>query len=440
MTVIILVALFLPSYTDPPAHYARLRRLCEEGNAQGRGNLNNERIFIVSSLYDPDGSVLQGGTGRQILNLIKLLGKDNVYLSIYENDSDVDGESALAWLGHESECNNTVVLEKNVAAELYHNDNITLLDLPDGTKRIKRTAYLAEVRNRALRPLEEMTRAGVKFDKVLFLNDVLFDPIDAVQLLFSTNRGSNGHDGAQYRAACAMDFDNPFKFYDTYATRDLDGYSMGLPLYPWFTTTGRAASRRDVRSQKDSVRVRSCWGGMVAFDARYFQGQKRDGRGDVQETFTPVKFRAEKGGSWEASECCLIHADIQSLPSASPTHPNHRTNDDDRGIYMNPYIRVAYSARVFPWLRLSRRFERLFSTPQAVISWIAGLPRYNVRRSVEAGDTVFETSWQPPKETYGKWVTKKEKSGPGGFCGRPIVQVIVPRPAPGEKKWEELHF
>ena len=56
-----------------------------------------------------------------------------------------------------------------------------------------------------------------------------------------------------------MDFINPFKFYGTFASRDLEGYSMGLPIYPWFSSAGKAQSRQDVLDQKDAVRVRSCW-------------------------------------------------------------------------------------------------------------------------------------------------------------------------------------
>lgn len=93
---------------------------------------------------------------------------------------------------------------------------------------MKRIAFLAEVRNRALRPLE--ADPLMRFDKLLFINDVIFDPIDAVQLLFSTNIDASGR--AQYGAACAVDFINTFKFYDTFATRDFEGYAMGIPFFP----------------------------------------------------------------------------------------------------------------------------------------------------------------------------------------------------------------
>lgn len=102
--------------------------------------------------------------------------------------------------------------------------------LPDGTERIKRIAYSAEVRNQALQPLEE---SDIVYDKILFRDDVLFDPIDAAQLLFSTNVNEHGHGKASYHAACAVDFINPFMFYDTFATRDIEGYSMSVPFFPW---------------------------------------------------------------------------------------------------------------------------------------------------------------------------------------------------------------
>ena len=89
---------------------------------------------------------------------------------------------------------------------------------------MKRIAFLAEVRNRALRPLE--ADPPVHFDKVLFLNDVMFNPVDAIQLLLSTNVDASGR--AQYGAVCAVDFINPFKFYDRFTTRDFEGYAMGI--------------------------------------------------------------------------------------------------------------------------------------------------------------------------------------------------------------------
>jgi hypothetical protein len=138
--------------------------------------------------------------------------------------------------------------------------------MPTGEKRTKRIAFLAEVRNRALRPLA--AEGAGRFDKLLYINDVMFKPVDAINLLFSTNVDASGR--SQHGAVCAVDFINAFKIYDRFATRDFEGYDMGIPFYPWFTDAGGGSSRQDVFDQKDAVRVRACWGGMTAFEAKWF--------------------------------------------------------------------------------------------------------------------------------------------------------------------------
>jgi hypothetical protein len=202
----------------------------------------------------------------------------------------------------------------------------------------------------------------LKFDKLLFLNDIIFNPLDAVQLLFSTNIDTSGR--SQYGAACALDFINPFKFYDRFATRDVEGFSMGVPFYPWFTNAGNGASRRDVLAEKDAVRVRSCWAGMTAFETSWFQnddiGDNDASRGGAADSsiggiqLSPLRFRYELDPFWDASDCCLIHADLIYLRQGVDTA-------DDAGIYMNSYVRVAYDSRTLGWLPYTRWVERAYS-------------------------------------------------------------------------------
>jgi hypothetical protein len=112
---------------------------------------------------------------------------------------------------------------------------------------------------------------------------------------------------------CAVDFINAFKFYDYFATRDLEGYEMGMQFFPWFADVGDAASRQDVMSQKDAVRVRSCWGGMTAFEASWFQkplvSKPVSGKTSTTRVATipssPLRFRYEEDPFWEASEVCI---------------------------------------------------------------------------------------------------------------------------------------
>ncbi|KAA8649968.1 hypothetical protein EYZ11_009122 [Aspergillus tanneri] len=435
LALLIFTAIFQPSYTRPPPHYAALREAISQSKASGRGNLRQERIFIAVSLYDRDGGLARGQWGSQLLQLIDLLGEENVFLSVYENDSGSEGENALRDLERQVSCNKSIVFEEHL--DLHDFPRVII---PGGSHRVVRVEYLAEVRNRALRPLDESP--AIRYDKLLFLNDVMFDPVDILHLLFSTNLGGDGV--TRYRAACAIDFENPFKFYDTYATRDLQGYSMGLPFFPWFTTAGEGQSRKDVLAGTDAVRVRSCWGGAVAFDAQYFQHStspttgegalKLDTAGPENRWDNPpARFRAPQELFWEASECCLIHADIQ---------PGHLNVNEvvDSGIYLNPFVRVAYGSRTLSWLWTTRRVERLYRLIHNIGNHLVGLPRFNPRRAEIPGQRVERSVWVPNgnEEYGGSFETVEQIVDKGGYCGRPGLQVIVENREEGQAAWESI--
>lgn len=406
-------ALFRPSYTNPPAYYRALRERIETSNDHyNQGNPENQKIFIAASIYDEDGHLLDGAWGEAVLELLNLLGNRNVYMSIYENTAGENAQTAEFKFERKLQCQHTLIYEDPPPL-----DEFSQITLPNGSKRTKRVAYLAEARNRALEPLWE--HPEVKYDKLLYLNDAVFDPIQAVQLLFATNLNEHGH--TAYRAACAVDFINPFKFYDTYATRDLEGFSMGLPLFPWFSTAGNGYSRADVLAGKDAVRVKSCWGGMVAFDAKPFQADP------------PLRFRATEDLYWDASECCLIHADLLS-------HGTFEEDGEYVGVFMNPYVRVAYDNVTLSWLPTIQRFERIFSIPQNIINHLVGLPWFNPRRTESAGSQAEDEVWIPDKSlTDGGSFQKQSREAKGdGYCGKRMLQVIKETPRNGEKNWENM--
>ncbi|KAL4927969.1 glycosyltransferase family 69 protein [Aspergillus undulatus] len=416
-----------PSYTRLPPHYASLYGQVLKSNHAGRGNSRNEKVFIAASLYDPSGELARGHWATSVLQLINLLGEANAFLSVYENDSGDEGKSALAELETQVPCNKTIIYEH------LNLDGIPKITVPGGDERVKRIAYLAETRNRALQPLDS---SPMRFDKILYLNDVAFDPVDALQLLFSTN--VDDHGVPQYRAACAVDFINPFKFYDTYATRDLEGYSMGLPFYPWFSSSGNAQSRKDVRSGNDAVPVRSCWGGMVAFDAQFFQKHTEAGAETLPEIAggsLSARFRALKDGDlfWDASECCLIHADIQK-----PRHESTDAESVETGIYLNPFVRVAYDTYTLSWLWTTRRFEKLYTIVHTVGNNLVGLPWFNPRRGEIPGQSFQDTVYTIDVKGMGLKQTIQRIATHDGFCGRPGLQVVVPDRQGGKKRLESI--
>ncbi|KAI4112979.1 MAG: hypothetical protein LQ345_005953 [Seirophora villosa] len=314
---------------------------------------------------------------------------------------------------------------------------------PSGQNKTKRIAFLAEVRNRALRPLK--SNQAVHFDKLLYINDVFFNPVDAANLLFSTNYLPPG--STQYQAACAVDFINAFKFYDRFALRDFDGYTSGIPFFPWFTGAGQGTSRRDVLAQQDAVRVRACWGGMVAFEAEWFQNRYPAQSGndfleshDPSSSVSPLRFRHEEDPFWEASECCLIHADLTLL--------SHGTDSTEiSGIFMNPYVRVAYDRYTLSWLPYTRRIERLYSWIHTILNRMVGMPQYNPRRLERPGDDVIEKVWKYDETAsktgshpQGSYHEIRRTAGPGRFCGTRRLMVLNADPKKGQKNWENVQL
>lgn len=201
LSIITICGIFFPSYSHPPKQYTALRRRVNEApHRRGVANVNNEKVFIAAALYDPGGDLVAGDWGQSVTSLIDILGPENVHLSIYENDADDKSKAALEIFGSSLACNSSIVVEDLDTSELAH------VITPDGSNRLKRMALLAEVRNRALRPLEDgqSQASQTRFDRVLWMNDIVFDPIDAANLLFSTNVDEESGK-TRYQAACAID-------------------------------------------------------------------------------------------------------------------------------------------------------------------------------------------------------------------------------------------
>ncbi|KAI1003076.1 hypothetical protein K3495_g5127 [Podosphaera aphanis] len=422
-----------------------------------------ERVYIAANIVD--GELITSSWGPNLLSLIKLIGPERVFVSIYGRPTDV-----LKKLSTMLECDHRIVSEQD---QPYNLETLPRVLLPDGTQRIKRIAFLAAIRNKVLEPLKELEKEGKEFGKVLFLNDVYFNPTEVLRLIWGTNVNENGE--SEYKAACAADFDTSWKYYDTFATRDAEGYSLGIPIYPWFASKGEAVSRKDVLAGRDAVRVSSCWGGMVSFDARYFTSKNLSTNNTAAEVVDhstalnedlmeklPLQFRSEPEPFWDSSECCLIHADIIALPPFRSSLSD--TKKFDTGIYMNPYVRTAYSARAFAWIPVTKYFERLFAPIQLLVNPLVKLPRLNSRRTEKPGQKVDDLAWvnfnvnNQSLDTFKLDIHKAENSwsqtgyydhvqriaGRGGYCGVRQLLVLKEDRFPAQKNgkgggnWENL--
>ena len=122
-----------------------------------------------------------------------------------------------------------------------------------------------------------------------------------------------------YAAACAVDFSNPPLFDDTFALRDVAGEKPITQTWPFFL----AAESRDAMESSLPVPVKSCWNGLVVFQADpFYQDPSLRFRG-IPDSLALHHL--------EGSECCLIHAD-NSLGLT-------------RGVWLNPNVRVSYNSK-----------------------------------------------------------------------------------------------
>lgn len=127
--------------------------------------LKNETYFIASNLYN-SAAVLPSWT-REMKALIKHLGPDNVFVSIYESNSQDDTKRLLRSFDDD-------LLQMGVKR------SIKTEDTPGRTQGWslgghQRVQYMAEVRNKAIQPLASGHTNGRPFNKILFFNDVYFD-------------------------------------------------------------------------------------------------------------------------------------------------------------------------------------------------------------------------------------------------------------------------
>ena len=149
----------------------------EETNGKSALDVRHQKIFIASIHWN-NGRILRSNWNRAVLDLVNFFGVHNVYISIHESGSWDDSKDALKALDNDLEdlgVKRTVTLaETTHADELQKPITAGWIDTPRGKKELRRIPYLSRLRNLSLQPLNELAAHGTKFDKVLFLNDVVF--------------------------------------------------------------------------------------------------------------------------------------------------------------------------------------------------------------------------------------------------------------------------
>ena len=144
-----------------------------------------DRIFIASMHWNNE-LIIRSHWNAAVLDLVRHFGADNVYISIIESGSWDGTKGALKDLDRELD---RLGVERSI--EMYdrtHKDEIERVPGPDeegwiwtsrGRKELRRIPYLAEIRNGVMEKLKQLAertdgRGERSFDKILWLNDVIF--------------------------------------------------------------------------------------------------------------------------------------------------------------------------------------------------------------------------------------------------------------------------
>lgn len=218
------------------------------------GASETAKVFIASIHWNNE-AILRSHWIDAIAKLTESFGAANVFVSVYGSGSWDWTKDALRLLDQMLDTSNvslSIALDDTTHRdELARSPGETRwISTSQGKQELRRIPYLARLRNLVLKPLEALAQQGRYFDRILFLNDVVFT-VQNVKRLLNIREGN-------YAAACALDFAKSPNFYDILALRDLDGHDALVQTWPFFRSRG---SRRALKANQPTP-VQSCWNGI----------------------------------------------------------------------------------------------------------------------------------------------------------------------------------
>lgn len=154
---------------------------------QSDSSLPRNTSVFIASIHRNTEPILRSAWNQAVLDLVDFFGPENVHLSAIESGSQDETKEALMDLKaalDQRYVSNTISLGMTVWEQL---EEIDTRPPPDAREpgwiwnaaesqfELRRIPYLAKVRNQAMEPLKQLQSEGREFDKVLWLNDVVFD-------------------------------------------------------------------------------------------------------------------------------------------------------------------------------------------------------------------------------------------------------------------------
>lgn len=141
---------------------------------------SKDRIFIAS-MHWTNEAIIRSHWSAAVLDLVRHYGADNIYISLIESGSLDDSKLALKEL--DVELGKLGVERSFELLNSTHEDEMAKTPGPGwistrrGVKELRRIPYLAGIRNRVMEKLNilaEREEGKRTFDKILWLNDVIF--------------------------------------------------------------------------------------------------------------------------------------------------------------------------------------------------------------------------------------------------------------------------
>lgn len=148
----------------------------------------SDKIYVAAIHWNSE-SILRSHWTNAVLRLVDTFGRKNVFVSIYESGSWDKSKDALNFL--DNQLSRLNVSRSIILDEKTHANEIAADPAPEGWVQVsrgrpelRRIPYLAKLRNTVMEPLKELSKKGVLYDKVIFLNDVVFNARFCTGVLF----------------------------------------------------------------------------------------------------------------------------------------------------------------------------------------------------------------------------------------------------------------
>jgi hypothetical protein len=173
------LALLFLVWTVIEAHLSYYRIAHAERESRAQAFLVEPIRVYIASLHWNNEKILRSEWNKGLVDLVKSLGPENAYVSVYESGSWDNTKGALRELDAELEKTGvakTIILDKETHKDLVDGppEEEGWITVPDGRRMPRRIPYLSKLRNISLQPLLDLAANGTTFDHVLFLGDVVF--------------------------------------------------------------------------------------------------------------------------------------------------------------------------------------------------------------------------------------------------------------------------